>query len=91
MADKEVMKMLRDELASKVDGETLKKLKGAKTKEEGLAILEAASIELDDEVLALIPGGDGLQSITGWCHGFGCSKHLCPKDYYCDNEFWPGA
>ena len=88
MADKEVLKMLHDELMKKVDEDTINKLKGAKTKEEGLAILEDASISLDDELLASVPGGDE-ESITdemlGYCVWHWCSDN-CPSHFFCPSN-----
>ena len=54
MADKDVLRMLHDEIMKKVDENTAKRLKDARTKEEGLAILEEASIKLDDDLLAVL-------------------------------------
>ena len=88
MADKEVIKMLHDELMKKVDEKTVNKLKGARTKEEALSILEEASVSLDDEMLALVPGGD-TEGITdekvGFCVWYWCSEN-CPSHFFCPSN-----
>ena len=79
MADKnEIIKMLNEELEKKVDGETLNRLKGAKTKKEALAILEETSIKLDDEILDAVSGGDDDNT---WECGANClSREVCFND-----------
>ena len=89
MADKkDIMKMLNEELGKKVDSETLEKLKGAKTKKEGLAILEKMSIKLDDDMLDAVSGGDDVDPENCdrlcWerdvCSGDSCFIVVCTED-----------
>ena len=85
MADKDVLRMLHDEIMKKVDENTAKRLKDARTKEEGLAILEEASIKLDDDLLASVPGGDTSQledMMVGYCVWHWCSDN-CRQHFFC--------
>ena len=82
MDKKELLKMLKEEIENKVDGETLKKLEKAGSKEEALSILSAASIELDDEKLAAISAGQNLEGELEegiqWHCPTACNWHYCP-------------
>ena len=60
MEKSELLKMFKAEITDKVDAETLEKLKNSKTKKEALSILEGLSINLDDEMLSAVAGGDGI-------------------------------
>ena len=53
----EVMNMLKSELEGKLDQDTINRLKEAKSSKEALSILEGASIELNDDMLAAVAGG----------------------------------
>ena len=75
--------MLKDEIEKKVDPETLKKLGKAGSKEEALSILSDASIDIDDEKLAAVSGGEGsvedfLQNGVDWHCPTACNWHYCP-------------
>ena len=83
MDKKEAFKMLKDEIEKKVDPETLKKLGKAGSKEEALSILSDASIDIDDEKLAAVSGGEGsvedlLQNGVDWHCPTACNWHYCP-------------
>ena len=83
MDKKEIFKMLKEEIESKVDAETLKKLEKAGTKEEALSILSDASVELDEEKLSAIAGGEGLEGKMveqglEWHCPTACNWHYCP-------------
>ena len=76
MSKMDAMKMLKDEISKKVDEETLKKFKNAKSKEEALSILEGTSIKLNDDMLAAVSGGVGEDGFcgdnAGWCDDNDC-------------------
>ena len=82
MDNKELLKMLKDEITSKVDAETLKKLESAGSKEEALSILSEASVEIDDEKLAAVSAGEGiegeLEEGLKWHCPTACNWHYCP-------------
>ena len=83
MDKKEAFNMLKDEIENKVDPETLKKLGKADSKEEALSILSEASVDIDDEKLAAVSGGDGsvddlLQKGLEWHCPTACNWHFCP-------------
>ena len=75
----EIMKMLKNEVESKVDSATLEKLKTAKSKDEALSILQGASVELDDEMLSAVAGGDEVTDGDFWCAD--CSDNHCSNDH----------
>ena len=78
MDKKEVIKILHDEIAGRVDAETIEKIKNAKTKKEALEILEGASVELDEEKLSMVSGGEDTD---GWCPEKNCEGLFCPGYY----------
>ena len=79
MNKNELYQMFKDEVGSKIDAETMKKLECAKTKKEALSILESVSVELSDDMLAAISGGADEDGIWCWTHCFG---HDCPSYIY---------
>jgi hypothetical protein len=79
----EILKMLKEEIASKVDVETLKKLETAGSKDEALSILSEASVEIDEEKLAIVSGGENLEGELlenglQWNCPTACDWHFCP-------------
>ena len=78
MDNKEVIKMLNDEISKKIDADTLDKLKNARTKKEALSLLEGASVVLSDEVLSVVSGGDDDDGGFSWCPEKNCDGLLCP-------------
>lgn len=72
MDNNQVLEMLKEEIESKVDAETLERLKMAKTEKEALSILEEASVELNEEQLAAVAGGRCIAHGPGWerCHHY---------------------
>ncbi len=77
----EVLKMLKGEIESKLDSSTLDKIKTAKSKKEALSILEGTSVELNDDILGAIAGGENIDEEVGWtCFDKDCPD-LCPT--YC--------
>ena len=87
MSKTDALKMMKDELLSKVDQDTLKKLGKVKSKEETLSILEEASIELSDDMLSAISGGldeeiDPLDFAGDAAFG-GVEANWCPLHSYC--------
>ena len=81
MANHEILKMLHEELVKKADSKTIERIKGAKSKDEALSILEEASIDHDDELLAAVSGGtDDLSQEgedKGLCWTYGCKSYEC--------------
>ena len=79
MEKKELLEMFKAEITDKVDAETLEKLKNSKTKKEALSILEGLSINLDDEMLSAVAGGDGVdEGLQKWCIDKDCDGLWCP-------------
>ncbi len=79
----EILKMLKEEIASKVDAETLKRLETAGSKDEALSILSEASVEIDEEKLAIVSGGENLEGELlenglQWNCPTACDWHFCP-------------
>ncbi len=84
MKKEELFNMLKQEIESKVDSETLKKLGAAGSKEETLSILSKSSVELDEDVLSAIAGGDSpasdlLENGLEWNCPTACDWHFCPS------------
>lgn len=77
MDNKKTIDMLKDEVMAKADPETISKLKNVKSPKEALARLEGLSIDIDDEMLSAVSGGEGLDDINAWCEKF------CPDYTYC--------
>ena len=69
MDNNNVLKMLKDELKSKVDEATFDRLKSAKSSEEALSILEGVSVKLDDDMLAAVTGGSEDMNDSEWDEG----------------------
>ena len=95
MSKTDVLKMLKDELLSNVDQDTLKKLGKVNSKEETLSILEEASIELSDDMLSAISGGtevelDPLDSAEDAAFG-GIEANWCPLHSYCPSYDPPSS
>ena len=80
MSKMDAIKMLKDEIASKVDADTLKKLEKATSKKEALSILEGISVSLSDDMLDAVSGGAGDDSFGGVNAGW-CSSNAC-DDFY---------
>lgn len=57
MDRQQVFDMLKDEMAGKLDADTIGKLQNSKSSKEALSILEGASITLSDDMLSAISGG----------------------------------
>jgi hypothetical protein len=90
MSKADTLKMLKDELNSKLDADTLKKLENASSKEETLSILEGASFELSDDMLDAVSGGAGFivdgkgnfcAANASWLSSQQCPDH-CMDDGY---------
>ena len=71
----EIINMLKSELEGKLDKDTINKLNEAKTSHEALSILEDASIELSDDVLSAVAGGDLNMEANGWMPTPACEFH----------------
>ena len=78
MEKNEVIKMLNEELGRKVDAATIDKLKNAKTQKEALDILRGVSVNLSEDALSAISGGE---EGVGWCPEKNCDGLLCPGYY----------
>ena len=79
MDKNEALKMLKEEISSKVDPAMLEKIKNAKSKKEALSLLEGVSIKLDDEMMSAVAGGaDEDGEIGEWCLDDGCDGLYCP-------------
>ena len=79
MNKKELLNMFKAEIKDKVDAETMEKLKASKTKKEALSILEGLSIDLNDEVLSAVAGGDDVdENLQAWCLDKDCDGLWCP-------------
>ena len=78
MDKNDVIKMLNDELSSKLDEATIAKLKNVKSKKEALSILEGASVNLSDDMLAAVSGGAEDDELQSWCIDKDCDGLWCP-------------
>ena len=58
MDNKEILKMLKEEVERKADAETIEKLKNAGSANEAISILKSASVELDEDMLTAVAGGE---------------------------------
>ena len=76
MNQSDIFKMFNDQVAGKIDAATLDKLKGATSKKEALSILEGASVNLGDDLLAAVSGGAD-DAGANWC--FDCGGNECPE------------
>ena len=76
MNNNDVLKMLKEEIAAKVDEATLEKLKAAKTPKDALSILESVSVDLSDDMLEAVAGGNEADD-TDWCLQDVCRDELC--------------
>ncbi len=87
MSNSDTLKMFKDEISRKVDADTLKKLENAASKKEALAILEEASVELSDDMLAAVAGGDDGIDIDDGSDGDG-GGNFCAADagWGCDSN-----
>ncbi len=75
MDKKDVIKMLKEELAAKVDEATLEKIKSAKSSKDALSILESVSVNLSDDMLEAVAGGDEGEE-NEWCSDKACIKFI---------------
>jgi hypothetical protein len=94
MSKADTLKMLKDELSSKLDADTLKKFENASSKEEALSILEGASFELSDDMLDAVSGGVGFivdenasfcAANASWLNPHNCCScagNVCSDDGY---------
>ena len=73
MDQNKALEMLKDEISAKLDEDTIGRLKNAKSSKDALAILEGASIELDDELLSAVAAGTDEEDGVYWCG----DKHTC--------------
>lgn len=70
-----IINMLKSELEGKLDQDTINRLNEAKSSKEALSILEEASIELSDDVLSAVAGGDLNMEENGWMPTPACEFH----------------
>ncbi|MBO4889354.1 MAG: hypothetical protein J5574_00060 [Lachnospiraceae bacterium] len=79
MEKSELLKMLKAEITDKVDAATIEKLKASKSKKEALSILEGLSIDLNDEMLSAVAGGEDVdERLQKWCIDKDCDGLWCP-------------
>ena len=79
MDRKELLNMLKVEINDKVDAKTMEKLKASKTKKEALSILEGASVNINDEMLSAVAGGEDIdENLQRWCIDKDCDGLWCP-------------
>ena len=79
MEKSELLKMLKAEITDKVDAATIEKLKASKSKKEALSILEGLSIDLNDEMLSAVAGGEDVDGqLENWCLDKDCDGLWCP-------------